>query len=152
MVTNSVRKRNSMQLIGRSKHALKVPCFFFPLKIWGESREGCFFSFFPHSQCVPTMFPSSSQCIPIQFPMYSSTCFPQHLTFIGRPHGRNHTLLLYWLIAKKKTLNLQAPHLINRSGEQDMKSNWFLVSTLKSHGIHYSLTFDNIYLINITRT
>ncbi len=28
-------------------------------------REGFFFSFFPHSQCVPTMFPSSSQWVPI---------------------------------------------------------------------------------------
>ncbi len=76
MVTNSIGKRNFMWPMGRPKHALKVPCFFFLLILGG----GGLFSNFPwFSMCshyVPFKFPSSSQHVPFKFPSSS-----QHVPF-----------------------------------------------------------------------
>ncbi len=74
MVMKSFGKRNFMQPMGRPKHALKVPCFFFLLCFGvgagghGEGWGRDFFSFFPTSQCARTMFLSSSQWVPNIFP------------------------------------------------------------------------------------
>jgi len=80
MVTKSFGKRNFMQPMGRPKHALKVACLvsFYVLGWWGG---GIFFSFFPASQCVCTMFPSSSPWVPNMFPnftMFSPFSVPPH--------------------------------------------------------------------------
>ncbi len=80
MVTNSFGKRNFMQPMERPKHALKVPLLFLLLRLKGRERKD-FFSFFPGSQCVHIMFPSSSQWVPIRFSIRSpsSQCVPQHV-------------------------------------------------------------------------
>ncbi len=65
----------------------------FPFKsFFWEGRAEDFFSYFPGSQCVLTMFPLSSQWVPIRFPLGShqvpirfplgspsSQCVPQHV-------------------------------------------------------------------------
>jgi hypothetical protein len=48
---------------------------FVPFKFRGP-WEGFFFSFFPGSKCVPTMFLLSSQWVLIMFSMCSPTCSP----------------------------------------------------------------------------
>jgi hypothetical protein len=53
MVTNSFGKRNFMLPMGRPKHALKVPSFFFLLSFVGK---GFFFSFFHGPHYVPFKF------------------------------------------------------------------------------------------------
>jgi hypothetical protein len=55
-------KRNFMQPMGRPKHAIKVPCFL-SFQVFGGGGGGGrrFFSFFPGSKCVPTMFHLSFQ-------------------------------------------------------------------------------------------
>jgi hypothetical protein len=46
MVMNSFAKRNFMQPMGRPKHALKVPCFFFLLSLDGAGgQKRIFFHF-----------------------------------------------------------------------------------------------------------
>jgi len=45
--------------MGRPKHALKEPCFFFPYKFW-KGGDKDFFSFFLGSQWVPIRFPICS--------------------------------------------------------------------------------------------
>jgi len=92
-------------LLGRPKHALKVPCFFsfYVLEGGEEGREGRdFFSFFPASQCVRTMFLSSSQWVPNIFPNIFSIplhfypiCFGKWcppFTSIRGPKGRKCTV------------------------------------------------------------
>jgi hypothetical protein len=61
--------------MGRPKHALG---FFF------------FFSYFPGSQCVATMFGSSSQCVPQH--VLHSTSFFSHMHHLAGPKGRNSLL------------------------------------------------------------
>ncbi len=83
----------------------------FPFKFWGVIRGGRdFFSFFPGSQCVPTMFPLSSQWVPTCsqyvpqirnvflnmfsiaphfYPICFGTCSPP-FTYIGGSQGRNY--------------------------------------------------------------
>jgi len=78
MVTNSFGKRKLMQPIGRPKHALKVPCFFFLLSKLGGG--GFFFLnpwFLMCSHYVTFNFPMG----PISFPICSSSslCVPQHV-------------------------------------------------------------------------
>ncbi len=51
MVMNSFGKRNFMQPMGRLKHALKVPCFFFLLTLAGGRS-------FIHFSQVPNVFPN----------------------------------------------------------------------------------------------
>jgi len=64
--------------MGRPKHALKVPLLFFLLSFFGggggKGGKGFFFSNFPGSQCVATMFSSSSQCVP-QHVLHSTSLF-----------------------------------------------------------------------------
>jgi hypothetical protein len=97
-------KRHFMQPMGRPKHALKVPSFFsFYVLGWKGGRGGWdFFSFFPASQCVRTIFLSSFQWVPNIFPNIFSIsphfypiclgkwCPP--FTYIGGPKGRNCTV------------------------------------------------------------
>jgi len=103
MVTKSFGKRNFMQPMGRPKYALKVHCFFSFYVLGGGGGGGRdFFSFFPASQCVCTMFLSSSQWVPNIFPNIFS--IPPHFysicigkwcppfTYIGGPKGRNCTV------------------------------------------------------------
>jgi hypothetical protein len=66
MVTMSFGKKKFMQPTRRPKHALKVPCFFSFSVLGVRGGGGIFFSHFPASQCVHTMFPSSSQYV-LQF-------------------------------------------------------------------------------------
>jgi hypothetical protein len=68
-------KRNFMQPMGRPKH---VVLLFLTFK-FGEVFY--FFSFFPGSQCVPTIFPLSSQWVLVMFHLNSQWVpirFPQH--------------------------------------------------------------------------
>jgi len=78
MVMKSFEKRNFMQPMGRPKHALNAPCFFsfYVLGCWGGGGgRKDFFSFFPTSQCVHTMFLSSSRWVPNIFPNIFSIPF-----------------------------------------------------------------------------
>jgi hypothetical protein len=102
MVTKSFGKRNFMQPMGRPKHALKVPCFFFFLSCFGVGGGGGIF-FFNFSQ-IPNVFALCSLQVPTMFPnfaMFSSFSIPPHFyptylgkwrppfTCIGGPKGRN---------------------------------------------------------------
>ncbi len=62
------------------------------------------FSFFPGSQCVHTMFPSSSQWVPIRFLIRSpsSQCVPRHVL-----HSTSLLSHMLWLVAKKNSKKLK---------------------------------------------
>jgi hypothetical protein len=66
----------------------------FLFKFGGEGGKD-FFSFFPSSQCVPTMFISNFQWVPNMFPKFPhfypicfAKCCPP-FTYIGGPKGEN---------------------------------------------------------------
>jgi len=81
MVTKSFGKRNFMQPMGRPKHALKVPCFFF-LLCFGV---GEIFSQFSR---LPNVFALCSFQVPNGFPTFS----PYLFTFI--PYALENGVLL----------------------------------------------------------
>jgi hypothetical protein len=70
-----------MQPMGRPNHVHKVPCFF-PFKFGGAGRG--FFSFFPGSHCVLTMFPLSFQWVPNMFPNMFSIAPPFYPICFGK--------------------------------------------------------------------
>ncbi len=88
---------------GKAQACTQGALLFFLLCFGG----GSFFSFFPASQHVCTMFPSSSQWVPNMFPnfaMFSPFSISPHFyptclgkwcppfTYIGGPKGRNYIL------------------------------------------------------------
>jgi len=143
MMTNNFGNQKYMQPMGRLKHALKVPWFYFLLSLWGQGggwgkRIVFHFSFVPnmfllHSVQVPNMF--------LRFPMaprFNPICFAQSpplLTYIGGPKGEalhlsiessilgilhSFNLMLWWanqigsLQKKVKKVGLvRLPQLIN---------------------------------------
>ncbi len=60
------REISCSQWEGPSMHSRCL--VFFPFMFWGGGGRRDFFSFFPTSQCVRTMFLSSSQWVPNIFP------------------------------------------------------------------------------------
>ncbi len=96
MVMNSFgREISCSKWEGPSMHTRCLAFFLLSLGWWGEY----FFSFFPGSQCVLTMFPikfsMGSHQVPNMFsklPICSPTCCPQHLAFI--PYALANVVLL----------------------------------------------------------
>jgi hypothetical protein len=82
------RKISCSQHEGPSVHSRCLAFFFFP-----QLGGGGFFSFFPSSQCVSTMCPSSSQWVPIGFSICSpsSQCVPQHVL-----HSTSLLSYMFW--------------------------------------------------------
>jgi hypothetical protein len=98
VVTDSFGNQKYMQPVGRLKHALKVPCFYFILSFgWGGA--GRIFFIFPlfstcsfyvpfkfsmgtwwEPQCVPNVFPKFPMCSPRVLPIapcFNPFCFAQ---------------------------------------------------------------------------
>jgi hypothetical protein len=127
MVTNYFVKRIFMLPMGRPKHYSKCLAF----KVFNFlAREEGFFSCFPHSQYVPTMFLLSSHYVPLGFPI-SSYKVPQVLfvflnMFSIAPH--------FYLICLSKMLSSFHPY-IEAKGEEFNVAKWnFLFSELMSQG------------------